>query len=265
MSNAPQAEVRRIGEGLPLVMVHGNGVDHRLLLPLEAALDIDGLERLYFDLPGFGQTPALPEPGGLPELAEWLVGHVRGLVGDQPFALLGNSLGGLLVRHLRAQFPGQVCGIAMLAPVVDPVEEHRRQPEFRVLERDDALLSSLDEDDREVFTEMAARQTRPGWEIFSEFIIPGIRSGDSDAFDRLGERYVLPDPDQAAGPCEGPALIVTGRQDHIVGYEDQFALLKHYPNATYAALHACGHNVHVDQPELTRELVRSWAHSLLTD
>ena len=39
----------------------------------------------------------------------------------------------------------------------------------------------------------------------------------------------------------------------------QAALLEHYPRATYAALDAAGHNVHLDQPEVAEALVRAWA------
>ena len=67
--------VVRHGAGVPLIAVHGNGVDHRLLLAL---------------------------------------------VGSTPFALLANSLGGLLARNLVAQFGDQVLGLALIAPVVDP-------------------------------------------------------------------------------------------------------------------------------------------------
>ena len=66
-------------------------------------------------------------------------------------------------------------------------------------------------------------------------------------------------PEEAAPPFEGPALILTGREDHLVGYRDQAALLEHYPRATYAALDAAGHNVNLDQPEVAEALVRAWA------
>lgn len=55
------------GEGLPLVLIHGNAVDHRLLVALDHRLD--GFERHDVDVPGFGRTPAPAGAGGLPELA----------------------------------------------------------------------------------------------------------------------------------------------------------------------------------------------------
>lgn len=49
----PAPHIVRRGSGAPLILVHGMGVDHRLLLPLDAALEAaGGWERIYVDLPG---------------------------------------------------------------------------------------------------------------------------------------------------------------------------------------------------------------------
>lgn len=250
---------------MPVVALHGNGVDHRLLLAVDPALaGSGGLERLYLDLAGFGQTPALPAPGGLPELADWLVGQIRELVGVEPFALLGNSLGGLLARHVRAVLPGQVLGLALIAPVVDPDPSRRTLPAFEVVERDEGLLASLAAADRADFTAMTARQTRATWDLFSAFALPGIRAARQDAMNRLGDRYFLdPHLDSNAGVFAGPTLVVTGRQDHVVGYEDQHDLVRAwYPHATYAALDGASHNVHLDRPHAVHALLRQWADDL---
>lgn len=249
---------------MAVVGIHGNGVDHRILLALDDVFEeVGGFERIYPDLPGFGGTEPLDGEGGLPELAEWMLAEVRRQVGDRPFALLGNSLGGLLARHVRSQLPEQVVGMALLAPVIDPDADQRTVPEFKVVERDLSLLMSLSEEDRETFVEQTSRQTRGTWELYREVVLPGIRAADEDAMERLGERYFLHDvPEEVAGPFDGPTLFVTGRHDHIVGYEDQFALLPKFPGATFAVLEGAGHNVHIDQPVLTRDLLRHWASRL---
>lgn len=256
--------VRR-GNGLPVVAVHGNGVDHRLLLAADEALsEAGGLERIYLDLPGFGCTPPLSGTGGLPELADWLVEHVIQLVGTGTFALLGNSLGGLLARHIRANLPEQVVGMALIAPVVNPDRASRTLPPFHAVEKDETLLESLSAADRDDFTEMTSRQTRSTWGRFATYALPGIRAADTRAMERLGERYHLEsDVDARAGVFTGSALFLTGRQDHVAGYADQLDLARTwYPNATYACLHGAGHNVHLDCPETAHALLRGWASDL---
>lgn len=251
--------VRR-GEGMPLVVIHGNGVDHRLLLPLDECFGDGRWERLYLDLPGFGRTPPRSEIAGLPDLAEWLVTTVRELVGERPFALLANSLGALLARHVAAQMEEQVTGLALIAPVVDPDPSRRTLAAFSVVQRDEALLKRMTNDDREEFTGIAARQTAESWEAFRDHALPGIRAADPETMVRLSRRYFLEEvPEDISAPFERPTVIVTGKQDHIVGYADQFHLLHHYSAATYAVLDGAGHNVHLEQPAAVSRLLRDWA------
>ena len=61
----PGVNLVRRGSGVPLVAVHGNGVDHRLLLALDDCFAQGGdWERIYLDLPGFGETAPLDDAGG---------------------------------------------------------------------------------------------------------------------------------------------------------------------------------------------------------
>lgn len=59
-------------------------------------------------------------------------------------------------------------------------------------------------------------------------------------------------------PFTAPALHLFGRQDDVVGYEDGLALRDHYPRGSFVVLDAAGHNVHLEQPDITAALVRDW-------
>lgn len=257
----PVPYVLRRGAGTPLLFVHGNGVDHRMMLDLDDAFDeTGGWERIYPDLPGFGRTPALEAPGGLPELADWLDLAVGELIGSAPFAVVGASLGGLLARELAARRKDQCLGLALLAPVVDPVHERRALPEPVVLAADPALVDSLDAADAAAYTELAVVQSPENWERFRRTVLPGLAAADEEAMERLGARYALPVlPDGRLAGFERPALTVAGRQDAVVGFEDQWALARRLPRASYAVLDRAGHNIQVDQPAVVRDLLRRWA------
>lgn len=255
----PAPHIVRRGRGMPLIGLHGNGVDHRLLLPLDGCFVVAEWERLYLDLPGFGRTPPLPDPGGLPELADWLVDQVAQLVGERRFAVLASSLGGLLARHLLAEFGTQVAGLALVAPVVFPDPAERALPDRTVIERDEALLAHLDSGEREQFTTIAARQTADSWHAFRDHALPGIRTAHPEAMARLSQRYFLDPAPGSAALFDRPTLIITGKQDHIVGHADQLVLLDHFTAATYVALDGAGHNVHLEQPAIAGQLVRDWA------
>ena len=260
----PTPHVLRNGTGTPLVFVHGNGVDHRLLLELDDVFAQPSVwERIYVDLPGFGQTPPLTTSGGLPELAAWLNATIEGLIGSARFAIVANSLGGLLARNVVAQHLDQCLGFALLAPVVDPITANRNLPQQQVLKHDPALLATLSAADAESYCELAVVQSEDNWQRFQRAALPGIRAAQQVAMDKLAQCYALPDfSDEAFDGYQQPVLIVTGKQDWVVGYHDQWELSQRFDHATYAVLDRAGHNVHLDQPHAVKALLSTWATRL---
>ena len=242
----PQAYAVTEGDGLPVVFVHGMGVDHRSLMlldeaflcPESGAAASRSLKRIYLDLPGFGRTPALP-------------------------ALVGNSMGGALAREMVARESSRVRGLALIAPVVDPRRTRRHVAEHVIAEPNPTLIHALPQDQTFDFVTMGVNQSFAAWRRYQSYILPGIRLCDRDACARLDARYWLnDDPERVFGTYAGPTLFVTGRRDQIVGFEDQRALLSHYPDATFVTLDDAGHNAHIDQPGAVIRLLREWAGRL---
>ena len=66
------------------------------------------------------------------------------------------------------------------------------------------------------------------------------------------------DADTLAEPFAAPTLIVTGRQDTIVGYRDAWRIVENYPRATFAVLDRADHGLPIDQDALFRALVNDW-------
>lgn len=260
----PTAHVLRKGTGTPLIFVHGNGVDHRLLLELDDVFAQSGVwERIYLDLPGFGQTPRLPAKGGLPELAAWLNATIKGIIGSAPFAIVANSLGGLLARNAVAQHLDQCLGFALLAPVVDPIIANRNLPQQQVMNHDPALLATLSAADAESYCELAVFQSKDNWQRFQRAALPGIRAAQQVAMDKLAQCYQLPDfSDDVFADFYQPVLIVAGKQDWVVGYRDQWELAQYLNHATYAVLDCAGHNIHLDQPHAVKSLLGAWSKQI---
>ncbi|WEV64819.1 alpha/beta fold hydrolase [Bifidobacterium sp. ESL0732] len=263
MAVQPEAYTVVKGEGLPIIIAHGMGVDHRSLMMLDDAFS-EGTQRIYMDLPGYGQTPALPGIGGLPELAEWFTDTVNVLVGNQRFAMLGNSMGGALVRDTLSREPRRVAGISLIATVVDPVISHRHLAEHVISNANPDLTHNLPQDKVIDFVTMGVNQSFDAWRRYQRYILPGTKLCNRDANTKLGQRYWLNgDPEQRLGTYTGPTLIVTGKEDQVVGYVDQKALLPHYPNAVYKVIDPAGHNIHIDQPEAVKTLLAEWSTKLL--
>ncbi len=248
------------GAGTPILIIHGFCVDHHVLLGLDPALAANGeWRRVYLDLPGMGQSPAGPEIDSADAVADAVSSFVRETFGSEGFAVLGNSFGGMVARHLVAEFGEQVLGVPLICPVAVADRDARVLPAKAVLRSDPVLMATLSPEDSSDYEEMAVVQSPENWLRFRDAVLPGLRAFDQVATARISNNYALTtEPEARFETYQGPALIVTGRQDHVVGYEDQMDLAGSYPRATIAVLDQAGHNAHLDQPQLTAALLGEW-------
>ncbi|MCQ1947525.1 MULTISPECIES: alpha/beta fold hydrolase [unclassified Arthrobacter] len=249
---------REIGNGQPLVLIHGFGVDHRIMLPLEGALGDLAWRRIYLDLPWAehgSRTPA----AGAQEVADGVVEEIRNRLGDEPFALIGNSFGGMVARHVAHTLKDQVLGLATLASVFTAIHEDRVLPPRQIIHRDPALIEA-GADGSADFEDEAVLQTADAFAGFSEYVLPGLRGADQALMEQIAADYALDtEPELAhAQPFEAPSLHIFGRQDHVTGYEDGWAVRENYPRGTFTVLDAAGHNLHLERPALVSALMRDW-------
>lgn len=260
----PSAHVVHRGEGVPLLMIHGNGSDHRVMLELDDSFSTPGeWERIYLDLPGFGNTPALDNKGGLQELADWLDDWTDEHIGWQPFAIVAFSMGGILARFLAAHRPEQTVGMAIIAPIVQTIHAKRRLEPMTTVESDPELLASLDLDISMWFRELAVTHTKEVWERYERAALPGQYLVDPAANQRLSNHYFLAHlPDHTLATHTYPKLILAGEYDHVAGYKDQEELAASLPNCTFGLIKDAGHMVHLDQPEAVRPYLETWAKAV---
>lgn len=232
------------GSGLPVLVLHGAGVDHREAEAcFEPALDgRPGLRRIYPDLPGMGRTPAPETMRGAEDVLEALLDFA----GEGPYLLIGHSAGAYYARAMAARRPGQVAGLALICPLLAGV---RDVPRHRV------AVGSGELGD-EVFRGYFVVQTPAMLERYERFVAPAAALVDQAALERIGERWAL-DPDH--GPAyAGPVLVVAGRLDSTVGSAAAAELAGQYPHASLAVVDDAGHALPHEQPELLRALLAEW-------
>lgn len=246
------------GEGPPLIVIHGFGVDHRIMLPLEAMVGERGWRRIYLDLP-WAEGADDTHDGSPRELADSVLDDVRQIVGDGFFAVVGNSFGAMIARHIAHALPEQCLGLATLAGAFQMNHSQRTLPEHQVITHDDNILEQAGEA-REDFADMAVVHTREALSAFEKFVLPGIRGANQSVLDRLGATYTdayAPETESASS-FDAPSLHVFGRHDQVVGFEDGAAFRHHYTRGSFVVLDAAGHNLHLERPKVVGPLVRDW-------
>lgn len=245
------------GDGVPVLVLHGAGVDHREMLgALEPVFSgLTDYRRIYPDLPGMGHTPAPETLSGADDVLDVLLAFVDGVIGDVRFRLIGHSAGAHYARAIAGRRRGQVAGLALICPLGEAV---RNLPAGQVLNAPIDPDETLTAADADVFRDYFVVQTQDTLDRFMEYVLPGMELVDEGGLERIGRHWLFSTSPGAGPPFTGPVLIVAGRQDATVGYAGQWDLLEHYPRATFAVLDRAGHALPHEQPGLLKALIAEW-------
>src|SRR3954466_6376911 len=169
------------GDGRPVLVLHGAGVDHR---ETEACFEpvfdgIEGLRRIYPDLPGMGRTIAAETLRSADDVLDTLLDFAHELTGGTAHLLIGHSAGAYYAQAMAARRPAQVAGLALVCPLLPGL---RAVPEHRVV----AGSGGIGDD---VFRGYFVIQTPEMLERYERSVAPAAALVDSAALDRIAERW----------------------------------------------------------------------------
>jgi pimeloyl-ACP methyl ester carboxylesterase len=250
------------GSGMPVLGLHGGGVDHREIMgalePLFA--DRPGYRRLYPDLPGMGRTPAPKTIDSTDAVLELLLGVVDAVIGEQALLVVGHSFGGYLARAIANRRPEQVAGLALLCPLTGEGGGEDERPEHVVLHASDDLDpdGALEPELAAEFRSYMVVHTPQTLRRFQETVAPGVALVDRASQERMAARWQLSTAPEHGPAYANPTLILAGRQDATAGYAGAWRLLEHYPRATFAVLDRAGHALPHEQVGLLGTLLAEW-------
>jgi pimeloyl-ACP methyl ester carboxylesterase len=261
----PSVKVRDInvnyeehGEGRPLLIIHGwRGNGHMLAALCEPLLkERTGWRRLYPDLMHYGDGGIPASVNSSDAVVDILIGFMEAVAPGERFVVVGMSWGGYLGRSLVQRKLDQIDGVHLLVPVVDwdfPAfvpPTLRRDPEFEA-----ALLS------REIEDGLQVTFAVPSKAILDKFRVEvdgNWKEVSQEGSARLWNSAFASDPDVLPQPCPAPTLIVTGRQDPLVGYKKAWSIVENFPRGTFVVLDRTGHWIYYEQPALYSALVNEW-------
>jgi len=253
-------EVR--GDGKPILLLHGYGVDHRLMSGCMEPIfqKREGYKRIYLDLPGMGRSESAAWIRNSDIMLDIITAFMDTIIPNENFLLAGESYGGLLARGLVYRMPERIDGLFLLCPAILTNHHEHQVSEHVVLSRDEALMRELGHDEAHAFASVNVVLSRKVWKRYRDDILPGLALGDRVFLGSiLNSDYVFSfDCDRLPEKFCKPTLFLMGRQDSCVGYKDAWNILDNYPRATFAVLDRAGHNLQIEQPELMHALVIEW-------
>ncbi|MEM7142692.1 MAG: alpha/beta fold hydrolase, partial [Actinomycetota bacterium] len=146
------------GRGLPVVFLHGWGLDHHACEPSLNRLVARGCRVVAPSLPGFGETPGLPlHDQTVANYAQWVDDFMGAIGFDEPVVIVGHSFGGGIATALAHRFPERVRHLVLINAVGDPeaIRERGRRIGFSDVGR--AIVDTLRPDARGRRTRAAQR------------------------------------------------------------------------------------------------------------
>jgi proline iminopeptidase len=269
--------VRELGEGRPLMVLHGGpDFDHRYLLP-----EMDRLATharlIYYDQRGRGGSyrgETADDVSLATEMAD--LEAVRAAAAGEPVALLGHSFGALLAAEFAIRRPEQVTHLILMNP---PPLSHdgmlalgaeltarrgvKGSARMRALAADPAYQRGAVEPEAEYYRIHFGTTLRSADQLAT--VVGRLRTGFSSAGtvaaraieDRLyADTWDRPDYDLRPGlaTLAMPTLVIAGDHDFcppaVVG-----AIAAAIPDARLVTLEDCGHFAYLERPEAVVGLV----------
>lgn len=249
------------GNGRPIVILHGNGPDHRMMKGCMEPIfsKDDDWKRIYLDLPGMGKSVAEKWINTSDDMLKAVEIMIEELIPNEPYLLVGDSYGAYLARGLVKYHGNRIEGLYLLCPCIIADAKKRRIPSHSTVVEDKELLDRLDSNEREEFSSIAVVQNKYIWDRFNSEIMTGLNISNKQFMKNIKKNayefsFNLDDMDT----FDKPTLVLTGRQDSFVGYKDAWDILDKYPRATFGVIDRAGHNLQIEQEEIFNVMTKEW-------
>ena len=246
----------RVGEGAPLVLVHGAAEDGRVWQPQVAGL-ADELTVVAWDEPGAGRSSDLPAGFALPDYASCLAALIES-VALGPAHVAGLSWGGTVVLELYRHRPELVATLVLVDTYAGwkgslPADEVRTRVEglHRMLA---APAQEFDPTLPGLFAGDPPPEFVPLLEEIAHDVRPETLRAQLLLMAEADQRDLLP-------RISVPTLLIWGEQDARSPLDVARQLEDAIPAAKLVVLPDCGHVSNLEQPERFNDVVREFCRA----
>jgi 3-oxoadipate enol-lactonase len=244
------------GRGIPLVLIHGFPLNHRLWEQQFAALT-ETARLIAPDLPGHGESDSRSGPYWMEQVAQDVNDLLDVLEIKVPVVLCGLSLGGYMLGQFYERYGNQLAGLIFTATRAsgDSPEAKLNRDRLVSIARE-AGVNALVEAVLPKFLAPKTYQTRP--ELVEQ--VRGIMQAaslDGVVGDLLGMR-ARPDTFDMIRKIRLPTLVIHGTEDQLIPVSEGELIRDTIPGARMVTIPEAGHLPNLEQPELFNLAVREF-------
>ncbi len=264
-------QIHTAEEGQPnrqvALLIHGWSSSWYAMSPL-LGLASQRFRAIAVDLPGYGESPPLPERVTIPAYADLLADFIEEVT-DGPVVLIGHSMGGMISLIMALRYPVLVERMVLIDPtisgrlsqyinvVVSPITILERfglgslivsTVEQLMVGISDRLMRPASFAERtgitaEDYTHIRGDVRRPGQGRVRAECFFAMR--ESDLRGRLSQ-------------VETPSLVLWGAEDNTVPLRDAGVVADEWPEADLRIIPKAGHWPHFETPDTTRRQIASF-------
>lgn len=243
-----------LGSGYPLVLIHGMGSDHVIwggLIPL--------LQKDYWvitmDLRGHGLSSKTPGPYSIELFADDIYRLLKSLNISKAH-LLGHSMGGAIVQEMAINNPDIISSLTLIAS-----------------------FSYVDHFLKENLIKLRDVMSKKGYNAFFDACLEFAHNPQyvidnkellNDFRDKMAKNSSISSLTSAINAClefnctallnkiVAPSLIMAGEEDRFVSIDQAIKICERIPNTEINILPAASHNMLVEQPLETYNLIKNF-------
>lgn len=259
--------IQEVGDGPPVLMLHGLGGTKISFLPTQAALAPD-FRTIAVDLPGFGDSDK-PLPGSYDAkfFAKWVIGLMDALELERAH-VIGHSMGGRVAIELGMSHADRIDCLALMTPSLAWLRDKRWTPYLKLLRPELGIFQPAPRAVVERFVRAAIPGANGGWSAagIDEFLRSYLTPRGRVAFYAAARNIYLEEGEEfwtRLEAVEARTLFLWGRRDQLIPMGFSRHVRKALPAAEHVVLD-CGHIPQFERPAQTHAAISRFLRGVST-
>jgi pimeloyl-ACP methyl ester carboxylesterase len=223
-----------VGKGQTIVLLHGFLETHQIWNEFAAALS-SRFRVIAFDLPGFGQSPLLPDNFSISDVASSVLATLD-IVTQEPVCLIGHSLGGYVSLAMVQQKPERFNSFGLFhstAYADAPEKKEARTKTIEFVERNGAKAFTSN-----FVPPLFANQQHPAIPMVTTI---ANQTSQQTVVSYLAAMRDRPDRTAVVQQFNGTILFLAGQADTVIPIENVKKQSEMSKNALFKSYNGVGH------------------------
>ena len=252
MTTTLATHLLRDGTGVPLVLLHGFPLDHRMWASMAAALPA-GSRVIAVDLPGHGHSDLGHLPASLDATADAVHATLRAQ-GEGHAVVVGLSMGGYVALAMAERHPGFVRGLGLVDTKSTADDDAAREGRLKVAAavEETQTLDAVMGMPAKLLGPTSERERRSLYPTVYDWIRSQAVSGVAWAQRAMAAR---PDRTDVLRSFDGPVAVVVGDEDQLSTVDDARHMVGAARAATLTVVPDAAHLSAVEEPAAVAQAV----------